>query len=242
MACGQTQGRIFAMLRKEVSRRLSRRLGFVLTVELVLGLLLSVGVIWLFAQIVEEVIDGESLRFDEAVLLWIDANVPAWLDGPMLLATALGYYLVILPLLAAVTYAFYRKGARISAALLPVATVGSMILTEILKRVFQRARPELLDSGYSFPSGHATLAVGFYGTLALLLAWRLEGFWRWTVVAAGVALVLLIGFSRLYLGVHYPTDILAGFLAVPLWISTVGLCYSLWRTLRHGSRQDPGTS
>jgi undecaprenyl-diphosphatase len=58
--------------------------------------------------------------------------------------------------------------------------------------------------------------VGFYGTLALLLAWRLEGFWRWTLVAAGVALVLLISFSRLYLGVHYPTDILAGFLAVPL--------------------------
>ncbi len=80
-------------------------------------------------------------------MLWIGANVPAWLDGPMLLATALGYYLVILPLLAVVTYAFYRKCARISATLLPVATVGSMILTEILKRVFQRARPELLDSG-----------------------------------------------------------------------------------------------
>jgi undecaprenyl-diphosphatase len=163
------------MLRKEVSRSLSRWLGFVLTVELVLGLLLSVGVIWLFAQLVEEVIDGESRRFDETVLLWIYANFPAWLDEPMLLGTALGYYLVILPLLAAVTYAFYRKGARISATLLPVSTVGSMFLTEILKWVCQRARPELFDSGYyasgySFPSGHATLAVGFYGTLTLLLA------------------------------------------------------------------------
>jgi hypothetical protein len=64
------------LLRKEVSRRLSRRLGFVLTVELVLGLLLSVGVIWLFAQIVEEVVDGESSWFDEAVLLWINDNFP----------------------------------------------------------------------------------------------------------------------------------------------------------------------
>jgi undecaprenyl-diphosphatase len=64
------------LLRKEVSRRLSRRLGFVLTVELVLGLLLSVGVIWLFAQIVEEVVDGESRWFDEAVLLWINDNFP----------------------------------------------------------------------------------------------------------------------------------------------------------------------
>jgi undecaprenyl-diphosphatase len=149
----QTQGTIFIMLRKEllrkeVSRRLSRRLGFVLSVELVLGLLLCVGMIWLFAQIVEEVIDGESRRFDEAALLWIDANFPAWLDWPMLLATALGYYLVILPLLAVVTYAFSRKGARISATLLPVATVGSMVLTGVFKRVFQRARPELFDSGY----------------------------------------------------------------------------------------------
>ena len=57
------------LLRREVSRRLSRRLGLTITVELVLGLLLSVGVIWLFAQIVEEVIDGESRRFDEAALL-----------------------------------------------------------------------------------------------------------------------------------------------------------------------------
>jgi undecaprenyl-diphosphatase len=169
------------LLRKEVSRRLSRRLGFVLTVELVLGLLLSVGVIWLFAQIVEEVVDGESRWFDEAVLLWINDNFPVWFDRPMLLATALSYYLVILPLLAVVTYAFYRTGAKISATLLPVTTLGSMILTEVLKRIFQRARPELFDSGYyasgySFPSGHATLAVVFYGTLVLLLAWRLEGF------------------------------------------------------------------
>jgi PAP2 superfamily protein len=89
---------------------------------------------------------------------------------------------------------------KIFATLLPVATVGSMVLTEVLKRVFQRARPELFDSGYyasgySFPSDHATLIVGFYGTLALLLTWRLEGFRRWTVATAGVVLVLLIGLS-----------------------------------------------
>jgi hypothetical protein len=65
------------LLRKEVSRGLSRRLGFVLTVEIVLSLLLSPGVIWFLAQIVEEVVDGGSRRFNEAALLWIDVNLSA---------------------------------------------------------------------------------------------------------------------------------------------------------------------
>jgi undecaprenyl-diphosphatase len=228
------------VLRKEISPRLSRRPGLALTLELALGLLLSLGVIALFAKVVEDVVEGESRRFDEMVLLWIHGRSPDWLYEPMLFVTALGYYWVVLPLLALAAYAFYRKGRRISVALLVVATVGSIVLSTALKSGFQRARPELFDSGYtaafySFPSGHATIAVGFYGTLTLLVAWRLKGFWRWAVAAAGVALVLLIGFSRLYLGVHYPTDVLAGFLAAPLWVSVVGIAYFLWRLFRRRS-------
>lgn len=232
------------LLRKEISTRLSRRLGLALTVQLALGLLLSFGVIALFAQIVDEVVEGESRRFDETVLLWINANSADWLYEPMLFVTALGYYWVVLPLLVLSAYAFYRKGRRISAALLVVATLGSIALTSVLKDVFDRARPDLFESGYvessySFPSGHATMAVGFYGTLTLLVAWRLKGLRRWGVVAAGVALVLLIGFSRLYLGVHYPTDVIAGFLAAPLWVSAIALSYFLWRMVR-GPREDSG--
>lgn len=225
------------LLRKEISTRLSRWLGLALTVQLVLGLLLSLGVIALFANIVEEVAEGESSRFDKMVLLWIHWYSPNWLDGVMRFVTALGYYWVVIPLLAVATYAFYRKGRTIAAGLLVVSTVGGIVLTTALKTVFQRDRPELFDSGYtasfySFPSGHATIAVGFYGTLTLLVAWRLSGFRRWAVVLVSVALVLLIGFSRLYLGVHYPTDVLAGFLAAPVWISTIGLCYFLYLNLR----------
>jgi undecaprenyl-diphosphatase len=228
------------LLRKEISTRLSRWLGVALTVQLVLGLLLSLGVIALFANIAEEVAEGESRRFDEMVLLWIHWYSPGWLDEVMRFVTVLGDYWVVIPLLAVATYAFYRKGRTISARLLVVSTVGGIVLTTALKTVFQRDRPELFDSGYSaafysFPSGHATIAVGFYGTLTLLVAWRLRGFRRWAVVSAGVALVLLIGFSRLYLGVHYPTDVLAGFLAAPVWISTIGLCYFLYLNLRRVS-------
>ena len=224
-------------LRKEISYRISRWLGLTLTVELVAGLLLSLGLILLFAKIVEDVVEGESRRFDETALLWIHTNSPTWLDEPMRIITTLGYYWIILPLLAILAYAFYRRGRKVSAALLVISTVGGLVLTTTLKTVFQRSRPELFDSGYtasfySFPSVHATLAVGFYGTLALLLAWRLTGLRRWAVAVLGIVLVLLIGFSRLYLGVHYPTDVLAGFLSAPLWISFIGLCYFLWRMFR----------
>ena len=234
------------MLRKkimgrEVSHHLSERLGLTLTVGLVLGLLIPVGVVLLFAKLTEDVVEGESRAFDTAVLLWIDAHSPDWLYGPMLAVTTLGYYWFVLPLLVVATVLFYLKRRRISAVLLPVATLGGMVLTTVLKSVFERARPDLFDSGYtasfySFPSGHATIAVGFYGTLTLLLALRLKGARRWAVVVSGTLLVLLIGFSRLYLGVHYPTDVLAGYLAAPLWISIVGLCYVLWRAVRGATR------
>lgn len=230
--------------RKEISTSLSRWLGLAITVELAAGLLLSLGVIALFAELVDEVVEGESRRFDETVLLWIHGHSPDWLYEPMLFITALGYYWVVLPLLAAAAYAFYRKGAIVSAALLVLGTVGSLLITTVLKDFFQRARPELFDSGYtasfySFPSGHATVAVGFYGTLTLLAAWRLRGFWRWAVVTAGIVLVLLIGFSRLYLGVHYPTDVLAGYLSATIWVGAVGVAFLIWRSLRQ-RREKPG--
>ena len=219
-------------------RRLApERLTLAAAVWLVVGLSASAFVVWGFAEITEEVVEGESRAFDRAVLLWIEANVPAWMDGPMRAVTALGYYMVVVPLLAAIVLAFYLKGWRPSAAMLVISTAGGVFLTTVLKGVFRRARPELVDSGYaagfySFPSGHATVAVGFYGALALILAYHLRGPARWTVVLVGTALVLLIGFSRLYLGVHYPTDVLAGFLAAPLWLVSVGGVYALWLSVR----------
>jgi undecaprenyl-diphosphatase len=206
-------------------------------IGLAAALAVSAFVIWAFAELADGVVEGESRAFDRTVLLWIGNHSPDWLDDPMRLITALGYYWVVFPMLLVSVFSFYRKGLRISAALLLVATVGGMVLTTVLKAVFQRARPELLDSGYtasfySFPSGHATVAVGFYGMLTLLLALQIRGWMRWIVVVGGMALVLLIGLSRLYLGVHYPTDVLAGYLATPLWLVSVTGVYALWRVAR----------
>jgi undecaprenyl-diphosphatase len=229
--------RILYRGRGEIVRRVAGRLTLAAVVWLAVGLATSAFVIWAFAELVDGVVEGESRRFDRAVLLWIHAHSLEWLDGPMRLITALGSYQVVVPLLAAFALVFYLKGWRLSAIVLLVSTVGGSLLTAVLKAVFGRARPELFDSGYtasfySFPSGHATVAVGFYGTLTLILAYRLRGFARWAVVACGALLVLLIGFSRLYLGVHYPTDVLAGFLAAPLWVVCVGAVYVVWISVR----------
>ena len=215
---------------REVLQKLANRLTLAVVAWLVITLAASVFVVWAFAEITEEVIEGESRRFDRAVLLWIEGHSPAWLDGPMLLITSLGYYNVVIPLLAVAVLFFYLRGWKLSATLLLVSTAGGVLLTTVLKAVFRRARPEVLETGYdasfySFPSGHATVAVGFYGALALILAYRLRGRARWIVAATGILLVLLIGFSRLYLGVHYPTDVLAGYLAAPLWVVSVGAVY-----------------
>jgi undecaprenyl-diphosphatase len=223
--------------RAEIFRKLAGRLTLAAAVWLAVGLATSASVIWAFAEVAGAVVEGDSRRFDRAALIWIHAHSPEWLADPMRLVTALGYYWVVLPLLVAAVLVFYRKGWRLSATLLLVSTVGGALLTTILKAVFGRARPDLFDAGYtasfySFPSGHATVAVGFYGTLTLILAYRLRGFARWAVVACGVALVLLIGFSRLYLGVHYPTDVLAGFLAAPLWVIFIGVVYVVWLSVR----------
>jgi undecaprenyl-diphosphatase len=219
------------------AERLKGRLTAAAVVWLAAGLSVSAFVVWAFAELAEEVAEGESRRFDRAVLLWIDSNVPENLDGPMRAITALGYYWAVLPLLAAAVLIFYLKGWRLSAVLLLVSTGGGVLLTTVLKAVFGRARPDLVETGYtasfySFPSGHATVAVGFYGALTVILAYRAKGVARWAIAAGGVSLVLLIGFSRLYLGVHYPTDVLAGFLAAPLWVISVGALYVVWLSIR----------
>ena len=222
---------------KEFVRWISERLKILAAVWLAVGLAVSVFVVWAFLELVDEVLEGESRAFDRAVLLWIHDHFPAWWDGPMRLVTSLGYYYAVVPLLAVAVFALYRRGWRLSAVLLVVSTGGSIVLTTVLKGVFQRTRPELFDSGYqasfySFPSGHATVAVGFYGMLTVILAYRLRGAGRWAVAACGVLVVLLIGFSRLYLGVHYPTDVLAGYLSALLWLVCVGGVYALWLSVR----------
>lgn len=230
--------------REKAFTEAARRPRLSVALGLAAGFTLSLGLLLLLLWFAGEVAEGESQRLDTAVLLWIHSSFPAWLGLPMRLATGLGYYWVVAPLALACGYAFYRRGLASSAVLLVVSTFGSVLLTTGLKAVYARPRPELFDSGYtasfySFPSGHATVAVGFYGALALLLAFRFRGWRRVAVLLSGALVVVLIGLSRLYLGVHYPTDVLAGYLSALLWLACVGAALKLYLYLRRPGPGDP---
>ena len=216
-------------------RGTSGRQRLLVTAGLIAGFLVSSAALLGFVEIVvEDDLMEKSRRLDIAMPLWVRSTFPPGLDVPMRAITALGYYWVVVPLALFFAYLFYRRGLGLYAVLLPISSGGAALLATFLKYLFQRPRPELFESDYtasfySFPSGHATIAVAFYGTLALLVALRLQGWRRWTVLVAGAVLALLLGLSRLYLGVHYPTDILAGYLAAALWVGAVAIIVVFWR-------------
>lgn len=154
-------------------------------------------------------------EFDRALSLWIHAHAQPWLDSAMSVITDGGHWLTLLFVtLAGMAFLYFRQRKR-EALLFLLAFVLSRIFDPLLKLVFQRARPELWEvparpTSYSFPSGHAFSSLIVYGTAAYLLA-QLYPQWRrlyWFVAALWV---FLIGFSRVYLGVHWPSDVLGGF-------------------------------
>lgn len=195
-------------------------LGLFLTIGLVLALL----AIGLFAWLAEQMARGATQAFDEAVLLWLYERHTPWLDVAALEVTALGASLVVWMTLMVASAFLWATRHKLSVLLLWVAVVGGGILNSALKGMFDRPRPELFPwktpyaGQSSFPSGHAMTAVIVYATLGYLVA-RLEPtpLLRRLTLGIVAVVIVLIGLSRLYLGVHYPSDVLAGFVAGFAW-------------------------
>ncbi|MEZ5959160.1 MAG: phosphatase PAP2 family protein [Hyphomonadaceae bacterium] len=198
----------------------------IVPIAIFLGVLLP---ILAFFEIAEEVGEGETRWFDESVLLalrtadFADPIGPRWLEMSVMDITALGGFAVLaLVTLFAVGYllAVKRWG---DALLLLVATLGGALISEGLKVGFNRPRPDLVAhiveaTSMSFPSGHAMLSAVTYLTLGALIARTQErSNLRGYVLGAAIVLTLLIGFSRVYLGVHWPTDVLAGWCLGAAW-------------------------
>jgi len=197
--------------------------------KLFAGLAASIGAIFLFGWLVDEIFEGETLQFDEVVRNAVHQTSTPILTEMMKVFSFLGSTVFLVGLALVVIAALQYLKHKRALVLFLITMLGEVILLTTLKASFRRARPEpffdyALPASFSFPSGHSLSSFCFYGVLAWLITARMENkalkFLVWTIAAV---LVLLIGLSRIYLGVHYPSDVLAGFAAGLVWVVSIGL-------------------
>ena len=224
--------------------RLGRHeLGILAAVFLLAAALLGSGLL------AEEVTEGDTGGFDRVILLALrnpadlaDPIGPAWVENAVRDITSLGGNTVLV-LVSLVVIGYLAMARKRSAALLVfVAVGGGMLLSPLLKHSFERMRPDLVPHGVrvytaSFPSGHAMLSAVTYLTLGALLT-RVEPRRRLKtyLLTMAVLLTLLIGTSRVYLGVHWPTDVLAGWCVGSAWAM---LCWLVAQWLQRKGQVEP---
>jgi len=189
------------------------------------GLLAAVLALFLFAKLASEMREGETAAFDNAVRSWVHQFASPGMTLAMKGVSLLGYNILIVELVIAIAIFLFLRWRR-GAIWLAITMAGAVILEITLKYAFHRQRPVpffgAAPHSYSFPSGHALASFCFYTVLAGLIADRVD---KLSVkIAVGVAagvLVLAIGISLIYLGVHYPSDVVAGYIAAAMWVSTM---------------------
>jgi undecaprenyl-diphosphatase len=208
---------------------------------LVLLILVPAGV-WAFVVLADAVTEGETESFDERVLLALrnravvsDPLGPAWVEDMGRDVTALGGTVFLTLLTLAVSGYLLLDSKRHAALLVLIAVGGGVLLSATLKRSFDRPRPDLFPHGQyvstaSFPSGHSMVSAATYLTLGALLA-RVQSrpALKAYVLILAALLMFAVGASRVYLGVHWPTDVLAGWTAGATWAL---LCWLVARWLQ----------
>ena len=193
--------------------------GILILGGLTVGIFLSYG----FAKIAGKVVSGKTTGFDDAAMKFMGSHQVPWITNAMVEITSLGTGIVVAMIVAVSALFLWLYDYKNSSTLLLVTTIGGLMLNMVLKLGFDRPRPEFFAWGThaassSFPSGHAMSAAIVYPTVAYLAARVQKGVLARaaTLTAAGL-LVLLISLSRVYLGVHYPSDILAGVVVGLAW-------------------------
>lgn len=228
-------------------RRLSPE-GF-LGLHLTLSVIILVAATWAFGAIAEDVVTQHHITI-------VDAKFSSWLHSrgsPVLtrfmlvVSDAHGTLPVLIVSTGLCVYLWIRRLR--SWVLTFVITVGGGILLNILlKNIFQRPRPLLenpivLLKTYSFPSGHTLTVTVFYGTLCALFWSRVQDWrWRFAASAAAIALILLVAFSRIYLGAHYLSDVIAAMLEGLAWIASCLIAMQLIYPDRGRHRKSRPTS
>ncbi|MBT2736304.1 phosphatase PAP2 family protein [Bacillus sp. ISL-7] len=187
--------------------------------------------------------DQKIIYFDRTVIDMVQGSETLVLTNVMKFFTFIGSapFVIVLSLFL-LLFLYKVLHHRLELILFASAITGSAILNGILKQFFQRVRPDfhrLIDiEGYSFPSGHAMNAFTVYGILSFLL-WRHipSRFGRGVLISVSIIMILAIGISRIYLGVHYPSDIIGGYFASGFWITTAILFFQYYQEKRYNKKK-----
>jgi undecaprenyl-diphosphatase len=179
--------------------------------------------LWAFGELAEDLREGEVFPFDRPLLEFAHAIASPALDRLALLLGRIGYAYGVVPFDVALVLALALWRRKREGLFAGIALAGSVLLNVGAKHYFGRARPDFWlslapETSYSFPSGHAMGSMTLAAVLALL-AWHSR--WRWPVPVVAIAFAVLVGASRVYLGVHFPSDILAGWSAALAWTGGV---------------------
>ena len=187
--------------------------------RIAIAVALTVMLCWAFAAIADEIPENSRMvHGDSAITLWLQHHSTEWGETLFSVVSLFGSVILYAVAIAAVIFYLVRRD-RLRAATVAVASVSVIILNNALKLIFHRGRPEYASEfihrqSWSFPSGHAMDSLVVYGILTcLLLETPFGARWRRTITAVAAVLVLLVGYSRVYLGVHYTSDVIGGWLA-----------------------------
>jgi undecaprenyl-diphosphatase len=214
-----------------------------LKLQLIIAFIFSCICIIGFALISLLISDHQIIHFDRTVINLVQGWESPFLTKVMKLFTFIGSTPFVIILIVGFIFFLYKVlHHRLELILLVGAIIGSAILNQILKVIFHRTRPNfhrLIDiSGYSYPSGHAMSAFTVYVILSFLLWRHIESRWgRSTLLVFSTFMILMIGLSRIYLGVHFPSDVIGGYLASGLWLTIAIWSFQFYQEKRYNKRK-----
>ncbi|WP_261753374.1 phosphatase PAP2 family protein [Tenuibacillus multivorans] len=207
-------------------------------IYIIILFLIIISSVYIFVEFADHLLEEEKFFFDREVRQYVNAVSTGTLDSVFTFITELGSvrFITVCSIMLSTFLFFFYRSRKWRIVYFLVAIIGIGILTKTLKVLFERKRPNILEhydgTGFSFPSGHSTGSMVFYGFIVYLtIRSHLQLSVKWLFGVLLSILILLIGFSRVYLGVHYASDVIAGHLLGLGWLVSCVLIleYTLWR-------------